>query len=213
MRNVLRSAVLGSDGALRAELKTKLAALAPCPVGHQGRLLEGRTDYAETEPGHRHLSPLSPLSPSEEITPRETPELATAAKKALVRRLDPNGGGTSGTPHGFLIAGNFAPPPPLRKCGSRATAEKSLCCRRCLPRGSKLRSQACARGAAFGAASNGRAGPSRPPRCKPSSAGPARCAPARPSPSAPTAAAWSALSPCSFFSTTAGQTYRITAVR
>ena len=108
MRNVLRSAVLGSDGALRAELKTKLAALAPCPVGQQGRLLEGRTDYAETEPGHRHLSPLSPLSPGEEITPRETPELATAAKKALVRRLDPNGGGTSGTPHGFLIAGNFA---------------------------------------------------------------------------------------------------------
>lgn len=213
MRNVPRSAVLGSDVALRAELKTKLAALAPCPVGHQGRLLEGRTDYAETEPGHRLLSPRSLLYPGGEITPRETPELATAAKKALVRRLDPNGGGTRVRRTVYSSPATSPPLPPLRKFCSRATAEKLPCCRRCLPRGSKLRSQACARGAAFGSASKGRAGPSRPPRCKPSSAGPARCAPARPSPSAPTAAAWSALSPCSFFSTTAGQNYRITVAR
>ncbi len=94
-RNCLRAAeVLGIDEAFRAELKTKLAALAPYPVGPHGRLLEWRTDYAETEPGHRHLSHLYPLYPGDEITPRGSPELASAAKLSLLRRLDHNGGWT-----------------------------------------------------------------------------------------------------------------------
>jgi alpha-L-fucosidase 2 len=72
----------------------KLAALAPYPIGQHGRLLEWRTDYTETEPGHRHLSHLYPLYPGDEITPRGTPDLAGAAKLSLLRRLENNGGWT-----------------------------------------------------------------------------------------------------------------------
>ena len=94
-RNCLRAAeVLGTDAAFREELKAKLAALAPYPIGADGRLLEWRSDYGETEPGHRHNSHLYPLYPGDEITPRTTPELAAAAKKALLRRLEHNGGWT-----------------------------------------------------------------------------------------------------------------------
>ena len=102
-RNCLRAAeVLGTDAAFRAELKAKLAALAPYPIAADGRLQEWRSDYGETEPGHRHLSHLYPLYPGDEITPRGTPELAVAAKKALLRRLEYNGGWT-GWARGWAI--------------------------------------------------------------------------------------------------------------
>ena len=83
-RNCLRAEeILGHDAAFGEELKAKLAALAPYPIGQDGRLLEWRADYPETEPGHRHNSHLYPLHPGDEITPRGTHALADAAKKAL----------------------------------------------------------------------------------------------------------------------------------
>jgi alpha-L-fucosidase 2 len=103
-RNTIRAAeILGLDAALRDELKAKLAALAAYPVGADGRLLEWRADYAETEPGHRHNSHLYPVYPGDEITPRGMPALADAAKKALLRRLAHNGGWT-GWSRGWAIA-------------------------------------------------------------------------------------------------------------
>ena len=94
-RNCIKAAnVLGTDAALCDELKTKLAALAPYGIGKDGRLLEWRADYPETEPGHRHDSHLYPLHPGDEITPRGTPALAAAARAALLRRLEFNGGWT-----------------------------------------------------------------------------------------------------------------------
>ena len=102
-RNTIEAAaVLGTDDELRAELQKKLAALAPYPLGTDGRLLEWRADYGETEPGHRHNSHLYPLYPGDEITPRGTPELAAAAKKALLRRLA-NNGGWSGWSRAWVI--------------------------------------------------------------------------------------------------------------
>jgi alpha-L-fucosidase 2 len=102
-RNCIKAAeILGVDTALRTELAAKLAALAPYPVGADGRLLEWRADYGETEPGHRHLSHLYPLFPGDELTPRGTPELTAAARKALLRRLAHNGGWT-GWSRGWAI--------------------------------------------------------------------------------------------------------------
>jgi alpha-L-fucosidase 2 len=99
---IAAATALGTDAAFRDELRTKLAALAPFPVGADGRLLEWRVDYGETEPGHRHLSHLYPLYPGDEITPRTTPDLAGAANQALLRRLDHNSGWT-GWSRGWAI--------------------------------------------------------------------------------------------------------------
>ncbi len=102
-RNCVRAAeVLGTDAGFRAELQARLGALAPYPIGQDGRLLEWRTDYPETEPGHRHNSHLYPIYPGDEITPRGTPELADAARKALRRRLEHDGGWT-GWSRGWAI--------------------------------------------------------------------------------------------------------------
>lgn len=93
--NAVRAAdLLGVDAPLRAEWKARLEAMPPYPIAPSGRLQEWRHDYAETEPGHRHLSHLYPLYPGSEITPRCTPALAAAAKKALLWRLENNSGWT-----------------------------------------------------------------------------------------------------------------------
>lgn len=100
----LRAAeILGTDAELRAEVQARLAAMAPYAVGRDGRLLEWRADYGETEPGHRHLSHLYPLFPGAELTPRGTPELAEAARQALLRRLD-NYSGWTGWSRAWVIA-------------------------------------------------------------------------------------------------------------
>jgi alpha-L-fucosidase 2 len=91
----LRAAeILGVDADLRAELKARLAGMAPYQVGRHGQLQEWRSDFGETEPGHRHLSHLYPLYPGNEITPRGTPALAAAARASLLRRLEHNSGWT-----------------------------------------------------------------------------------------------------------------------
>jgi len=86
--------VLQVDAPLRHEVREKLAALAPYQIGKDGRLLEWRQEYGETEPGHRHLSHLYPLYPGDEFTPRGTPALAAAARAALLRRLEHHSGWT-----------------------------------------------------------------------------------------------------------------------
>jgi alpha-L-fucosidase 2 len=80
---------------MRTELATALARLAPLPISPQdGRLQEWVEDYAEPEPGHRHMSHLFGLHPGAQITLRTTPELAAAARKSLDHRLSHGGGGT-----------------------------------------------------------------------------------------------------------------------
>ena len=92
----LRAAeILQVDPELRAEVQARLNSLAPYAIGKDGRLLEWRADYVEPEPGHRHLSHLYPLFPGAEFTPRGTPELTAAARRALLRRLEHNSGWTS----------------------------------------------------------------------------------------------------------------------
>ena len=63
-------------------------------IGRHGQIMEWREDYEEQEPGHRHISHLYALHPSNQITPDKTPELAEAARKTLERRLTYGGGHT-----------------------------------------------------------------------------------------------------------------------
>jgi alpha-L-fucosidase 2 len=81
------------DEAFKQELENALSRLAPVQVSpNTGRIQEWMEDYAEPEPGHRHISHLYGLYPASQITPRLTPELCLAARKSLEARL--NGGGT-----------------------------------------------------------------------------------------------------------------------
>lgn len=82
---------LGADEPFRAELKARLAKLAPMQIGRHGQLQEWLEDFEEVEPQHRHVSHLFGLHPGTQISPRLTPELAAAARRTLERRGD---GGT-----------------------------------------------------------------------------------------------------------------------
>jgi len=81
------SETLGIDKEFRAELRTKMARLAPTRIGTDGRVMEWLDEYKEAEPTHRHVSHLWGLYPGSEIT-RDTQALASAAKKTLEVRGD-----------------------------------------------------------------------------------------------------------------------------
>jgi alpha-L-fucosidase 2 len=92
-RVIEASKLLHTDAALRQRLSETLPKLMPLQIGRFGQLQEWRSDYEETEPGHRHLSHLFAVYPSDEINP-STPELYRAARVSLERRLANGGGGT-----------------------------------------------------------------------------------------------------------------------
>jgi len=75
--------ILGIEDEFTREVRAKRAQLAATPIGADGRLLEWATPYTESEPAHRHLSHLYALYPGSHVTPRATPDLADAARKAL----------------------------------------------------------------------------------------------------------------------------------
>lgn len=96
LRDVFRefitaSTVLGCDEAMRNDIARALPRLAPLQIGSRGQLLEWMREYPEFEPKHRHTSHLYALYPSNEITPRDTPALAAAARKSLELRGDNRG--------------------------------------------------------------------------------------------------------------------------
>jgi len=102
---------LGTDQELRTELTSALAMLRRPRVAADGRLQEWWEDFGEPEPGHRHLSHLFCLFPGDEVTPRSSPALATAARRSLLHRLangavarDGAGHGSSGCGRGFWRA-------------------------------------------------------------------------------------------------------------
>ena len=90
---IAASEILGSDDDLRVELAGALAMLREPRVAADGRLQEWWEDFAEPEPGHRHLSHLFGVYPGDEMTPRSTPALAAAARRSLEHRLANGGGG------------------------------------------------------------------------------------------------------------------------
>jgi alpha-L-fucosidase 2 len=94
--------ILGVDDALRAQVEATARRLPPFKIGKTGALQEWNEDYAETEPGHRHISHLFALYPDHQITLRETPDLAKAARAVLERRLA-NGGGSTGWSRAWIV--------------------------------------------------------------------------------------------------------------
>lgn len=102
MRLLLASEILAvssswdptADSELYTRARLALIKLPPFQIGKAGNLQEWQQDYAEHEPGHRHISHLFALFPDDQITPHRTPQFANAARVTLDRRLAAGGGST-----------------------------------------------------------------------------------------------------------------------
>jgi alpha-L-fucosidase 2 len=84
------SEILGLDPELRSQLAAMRARLPPNQIGAQGQLQEWLEDWDKAAPEihHRHVSHLFGLYPSEQISLRDTPALAAAARRSLEMRGD-----------------------------------------------------------------------------------------------------------------------------
>ncbi len=91
-----------ADAELHNRARLALIKLPSFQIGKAGNLQEWQADYADAEPGHRHISHLFALFPDDQITPRRTPELAKAARVTLDRRLAA-GGGSTGWSRAWII--------------------------------------------------------------------------------------------------------------
>ncbi len=87
---------------LMGEIRRVREKIAPTKIGSDGRIMEWLEEYEEEEPGHRHISQLYALFPSEQITVDGTPELAAAARKTLEARLS-HGGGHTGWSRAWIM--------------------------------------------------------------------------------------------------------------
>lgn len=95
------SGILGVDDDLRKGWKEIRSKIPPVQIGKDRTIMEWIKDYAEREPGHRHMSHLLGLYPLAQINP-ETPELFEAAKRTIEKRLK-NGGGHTGWSRAWMI--------------------------------------------------------------------------------------------------------------
>lgn len=86
--------ILNKKSTLELEIKQKLLKLNGITIGSDGRLLEWANEYEEVDKGHRHISHLYALHPSQQISRSDT-SLISACKKTLEGRLMHGGGHTS----------------------------------------------------------------------------------------------------------------------
>ncbi|WP_413373667.1 glycosyl hydrolase family 95 catalytic domain-containing protein [Paenibacillus taichungensis] len=93
---------LDVDQQLANEWSEARSKLYPFKIGSEGQLQEWFKDFAESEPGHRHVSHLYGLYPGEQINRLDTPELVEAARVSLERRIS-QGGGHTGWSCAWLI--------------------------------------------------------------------------------------------------------------
>ncbi|MFE6078605.1 glycoside hydrolase N-terminal domain-containing protein [Paenibacillus sp. NPDC057886] len=93
---------LDVDQELANEWGEARSKLYPFRIGSEGQLQEWFKDFAESEPGHRHVSHLYGLYPGEQINRLDTPELVEAARVSLERRIS-QGGGHTGWSCAWLI--------------------------------------------------------------------------------------------------------------
>jgi alpha-L-fucosidase 2 len=80
------SKILEVDRKFCKEVQLARGRLAPIQIGRHGQLQEWLEDWDDPNDTHRHLSHLYGLYPSCQITLGGTPELASAARKSLLRR-------------------------------------------------------------------------------------------------------------------------------
>lgn len=96
------SNILCIDSEFADKLNKIIDKLPKSSIGKYGQIQEWAEDYEEVELGHRHISHLFALYPSNQITMRKTPELAKVAKTTLERRLS-HGGGHTGWSRAWII--------------------------------------------------------------------------------------------------------------
>src|SRR5699024_2806753 len=96
------SQIRNIDGKFNQKLEMLRDKLPKPTIGKHGQIQGWLEDYDESEPGHRHISHLFALHPSNQISPRKTPELAEASKVTLERRLK-HGGGHTGWSRAWII--------------------------------------------------------------------------------------------------------------
>ena len=94
--------ILGIDGEFAKHADKYRDMLPPLKIGKHGQLMEWIHDFDEAEPGHRHISNLYALHPSDRITYTKTPDLFNACTKTLERRLE-NGGGHTGWSRAWIV--------------------------------------------------------------------------------------------------------------
>ncbi len=99
---IAASDILECDEALSQQWQDTLNRLAPIQVGSDGRLMEWTEEFEEENPGHRHISHLFGLHPSDQITYQKQPELLAAARKTIDYRLA-HGGGHTGWSRAWII--------------------------------------------------------------------------------------------------------------
>jgi alpha-L-fucosidase 2 len=94
--------LLKTDDDFIKTLTDMLQMLPKTEIHSNGTIKEWLEEYEEVEVGHRHISHLFGLYPSDQISPFNTPELARAARKTLERRLE-NGGGHTGWSRAWIV--------------------------------------------------------------------------------------------------------------
>lgn len=100
--NILSVAdVVDEDAAFLEQIEITLKRLPVERIGTDGTLMEWIEDYEEAEPGHRHISHLLALHPGSQIS-QDNPELFSAARKTIERRLA-HGGGHTGWSRAWII--------------------------------------------------------------------------------------------------------------
>ncbi|KAL2822402.1 Six-hairpin glycosidase-like protein [Aspergillus granulosus] len=95
--------ILKIDDDIADTVKEYLGKIRPPQVGSDGQILEWIEDFSETDPAHRHFSPLFGLFPGTQLTPLASAELAEAAGVLLDRRMD-SGGGSTGWSRAWSIS-------------------------------------------------------------------------------------------------------------
>jgi alpha-L-fucosidase 2 len=101
--NCLQAAdILDIDDQFVQDVRSARARLAMPKIDPNGRLMEWPEGLEATNPGHRHISHLYGLHPSQQFTLRGTPEMAAAARNSLEHRLA-NGGGHTGWSRAWII--------------------------------------------------------------------------------------------------------------
>ncbi|MDB4581522.1 glycoside hydrolase N-terminal domain-containing protein [Draconibacterium sp.] len=94
---------LGIEDKFIKKLENQLDNLTPVKIGEDGRILEwSAEELREALPGHRHISHLYGLYPSNEYNWNDKPEYMKAAAKVLEERLK-HGGGHTGWSRAWMI--------------------------------------------------------------------------------------------------------------
>ncbi|KAE8420671.1 Six-hairpin glycosidase-like protein [Aspergillus pseudocaelatus] len=95
--------IVGINNTDTARASSSLPRIKHPQIGSYGQILEWRHEYEETEPGHRHMSPIFGLFPGSQMTPLVNSTLAAAAKVLLDHRIA-HGSGSTGWSRAWSIS-------------------------------------------------------------------------------------------------------------